>query len=272
MQGSSATKFIESNGTRFAYRSFGNQGGIPLVCLQHITGTMDNWDPIIINALAKTRQVVVFDNTGVASTKGTTPDNIADMATDAVDFMSALNFKQVDLLAFSMGGFVGQQILIDRPDLVRKLILVGTGPKGGIGIDKFRPYVMDALKRKGEEIFLYLFFTKSASSRKEGMNTLKRLSGWPEKDLEYSQETFLNQTKAIEDWGLMKGQDGYLKQITQPVLIVTGTNDAMMPTINSYEMCQQIPNAQLSIYPDAAHGSFYQYPELFVEQANYFLK
>ena len=145
---------------------------------------MDNWDPIIINALAKTRQVVVFDNTGVASTKGTTPDNIADMATDAVNFMSALNFKQVDLLAFSMGGFVGQQILIDRPDLVRKIILVGTGAKGGTGIDKFRPYVMDALKRKGEEIFLYLFFTKSASSRKEGMNTLQRLSEWPEKDLD----------------------------------------------------------------------------------------
>lgn len=267
------TEFIQAGGIQFAYRSFGNDIDTPLVCMQHITGTMDNWDPIVTNGLAQGRRVILFDNTGVGDSNGETPNNIQKMAMDAVTFIAALKLAKVDLLAYSLGGFIGQIIVDQHPELVRKLVLVGTGPQGGEGIDQFRAYFMNAVQATGYEVFLRLFFTKSDRSRSLGMQALQRLGERTEnRDTQFSERTFLNQTKAIEDWGLAKDEDfSLLKRIQQHVLVINGHNDEMFPTINSYNMFHYIPNAQLSLYPDSAHGSIYQYPELFVEQVSYFL-
>lgn len=269
MHNTTLTKYIEVNGTRFAYRTFGKHGDIPLIFLQHFTGNMDDWDPLVSDGLAETRPVVLFNNKGVGSTSGRTPDNIAEMASAAIDFITALGYSKVDLLAYSIGGFIGQQILIDRPELVRKVILVGTAPRGGIGVDQFQGYITDAVRR--DEPFLYLFFTPTENSRKAGRASAKRMAERTDRDRRYTSEMFWNQIKAIVDWGLMKDQDDYLEKITHPVLIVNGRRDEMMFAENSYTMFRLMPNARLSLYPDAAHGSLFQYPALFVEQASFFL-
>ena len=269
MHNTTLTKYINANGTRYAYRTLGKHGDIPLIFLQHFTGNMDDWDPLISDGLAETRPVVLFNNKGISSTSGTTPDSIAEMAADTIDFITALGYTKVDLLAYSIGGFIGQQVLIDRPDLIRKIILVGTAPKGGVGVDRFRAYIMDAVRR--EEPFLYLFFTPTDKSRNAGKESAKRMGERRDRDPRYTKETFLGQTKAIEDWGLMKSEDDYLGKIDHPTLIVNGSRDEMMLPENSYDMFWKMPNAQLSMYPDAAHGSLFQYPELFVEQASFFL-
>lgn len=267
------TQFISVNGINYAYRTFGKPSEVPLIFLQHFTGTMDNWDPMVTNGMAQTRRIIIFNNTGVSSSEGQTPDTVSQMAKDAVAFILALGYQKVDLLAYSLGGFIGQQIIADQPELVRKMILVGTGPKGGAGIDDFRRFLLEARKREGAERYLFMFFEKSETSRSLGFSVLKRLQERTEnRDAPSSDQTIEAQTKAIERWGLMQDTDfSFLQNIKQPVMIVNGSNDGMFPTINSYNLFEHLPNAQLNLYPDSAHGSLFQYPELFVTQASYFL-
>lgn len=268
------TKFIEVNGTRYAYRILGNKIGIPLILLQHFTGTMDNWDPAVTNGLAQQFKVILVDNKGISSSGGKTPDNIAEMAKDIEDFIHALGYQKVNMLGFSMGGFVAQQIVLDQPQLINKLILAGTGPKGGDGIaDIVKPLTI-ASKMSPDEQKLYLFYSPSTHSQAMGKLALARIhKRIINRDPEASQEAVMAQLKSILAWAQpdpnFKEQ---LKLITQPVLIINGNNDIVVPTINSYFLFQYLPNAKLSLFPDSNHGSIFQYHELFLAEAIPFLK
>ena len=266
------TQYIETEGVRYAYRSLGKQSGIPVVCLQHFTGTLDNWDPIIINGLAKERPVVTIDNTGIGNSSGISPDNVQDMARDAIKIIAALNISKCDLLGFSLGGFVAQTLAVTKPDLFRKIIMVGTAPQGAVVLHSFPQLVEKASALGGMETFLYIFATKSEKSRTKLAAALSRLM---ERKNDRDNPTGLlamqAQIKALTRWGTDPVTLN-LGEIHQPVLIVQGSNDEMMgsPT-TSQQLFGQIPNAVLICYPDSGHGVFFQYPEMFVEQANFFL-
>jgi pimeloyl-ACP methyl ester carboxylesterase len=269
----SETKFVEAGGTKYAYRSFGkDSGNLPLVFMQHFTGTMDGWDPLVVNGLAKNRLAVVFDNAGVASSSGTTPDTVAQMASDARDFISALGLEKVDLLGYSLGGMVAQQLVANCPDLVRRLVLVGTGPRGG---EEHLLKVLDDARSQPDlqDPRLDLFFTRSRASRAAALAFLDRIRArTSDRDPDSSQETTNAQAKALITWCATKDPDNsILSAIRQPVLIVNGSSDTMLPADNSYFMFQHLRDAQLILYPDAGHGSLFQYPEQFVPHAEQFL-
>lgn len=266
------TKYIELEGIRYAYRSLGMQTGIPIVCLQHFTGTLDNWDPIIINGLAKERPVVTIDNTGIGNSGGTTPDNVQDMARDAIKIITALNITKCDLLGFSLGGFIAQTLAVSKPELFRKIILVGTAPQGAIALHSFSQLVQKASALGGIETFLYIFATKSEKSRVKLKAAFGRLMERKnDRDNPTGSAAMQAQVKALTRWGTDPVTLN-LAEMRQPVLIVQGSNDEMMDSpVTSQQLFQQIPNGVLTCYPDSAHGVFFQYPKAFVEQANFFL-
>jgi pimeloyl-ACP methyl ester carboxylesterase len=265
------TQYVEVEGIRYAYRSLGKQSETPIVCLQHFTGTLDNWDPIIINGLARERKVIMIDNTGIGNSEGVTPDNVLDMARDAIKIVSALGIKHCDLLGFSLGGFIAQAIAVMRPDLLRKIILVGTAPQGTKALQSFPQLVQKAFQSDRKETFLFIFANKSEKSRSRLTATLQRLMERKEnRDKETSMLAIQAQISALTRWGSDPVTIN-LNEIAQPVLIIQGSNDEMMDSNSSQELFRQIPNSVLVYYPDSAHGSFFQYPEMFVEQANFFL-
>ena len=272
------TKFVEANGIRFAYRRFGSGEALPMLFCQHFTGTMDNWDPIITNTLAQDREVILFDNRGVASSSGQTPDSVQAMATDALAFVDALGLKRIDLLGFSIGGMVAQQMVLDRPELVRHLILAGTGPEGGEGIDiGGLPPSSEVLADASLSHFdrqQRLFFAPTETSQAAGRAFSERKS-WRknDRDPEASAVVAKAQTIAIKSWGEQKKGERYrrLKEIKQPTLVFNGIDDVMIPTINSYILARNIPNARLVLYPDSGHGALFQFHESFTRQVAAFL-
>ena len=268
------TRFIEASGTRYAYRIFGEKKNLPIILLQHFTGTMDNWDPAVTNGLAKNFQVVLFDNKGIGASGGDTPYNIAAMAMDAIAFIKALGFSKVNLLGFSMGGFIAQQIVLHEPDLVDKLILAGTGPKGGEGLANSEKALAATANMTPEEQKLYFFYNSTPNSRASGKESLARINKRTiNRDPDTSLPGIIAQLKSIIDWAQPDiNSISRLQQITQPVLIVNGSNDIICPTINSFIMFQNIPDAKLSLYPDSGHGSIFQYPELFLRDVIPFLE
>jgi len=270
---SAPTKFIEAGGTRYAYRILGNKPGFPLILFQHFTGNMDNWDPKVTDGLAQSFTVVLFDNKGIGASGGETPDNIAQMAKDAVIFIKALGYNKVNLLGFSMGGFIAQQIALDEPQLVNKIILAGTGQKGAAGLAEIGTPLTVASKMGPEEQKLYLFYSPSANSQAIGKQVQLRIhSRKINRDTDATNTAIMAQLQAILDWAKPAADSlERLTKISQPVFIVNGNNDILVPTINSYTMAQHMPNAQLSLYPDANHGSIFQYADLFVSQATEFL-
>ncbi|MDB4903594.1 MAG: alpha/beta hydrolase fold protein [Mucilaginibacter sp.] len=267
------TAFVKVNDVQIAYRTIGSPSAIPLLCLQHFTGNMNDWDPSVINGLSKDRQVIIFDNTGVGESGGKTPDNVPAMAVDTLAFLKAIKLEKVDLLGFSLGGFISQLMMSEKPELVRKAILAGTCQQGGEGIENFRNFVNGAEYVDGAERYLYYFFENSERSRSLGYAVLKRfLERDPKWAPEYTEQTILAQTEAIVGWGnVPDSKTPLLTKIKHPVLIINGSNDHMFATVNSYIMFQQLSNAILSLYPDSAHGSLFQYPKLFNNEANYFL-
>lgn len=267
------TQYIDVKGTKFAYRSFGKQGGIPIIFLQHFTGTMDNWDPAVTNGLAKNHHVILFNNKGVSTSSGKTPDSVSEMAKDAVDFIKALGYSKVDLLGFSLGGFIAQDIAANNPTLVRKIVLAGTGPIGSEGITKLESVITEGYKDGPENVLINLFFTKSEESINAGKAFMKRLQlRTSDRDIPSSNETIGAQAKAIITLGYQK-DDGHqqLLAIKQPVLIVNGTSDLIVPSINSYVLSQHITDSQLIIWSNSGHGGLFQYHEDFVSEVEVFL-
>lgn len=267
------TQFVEANGIKFAYRSYGKEGDIPVIYFNHLTANLDNCDPRIMDAIAARRHIISFDYRGVGATTGEQGTSIPDMATDAISFIHALGYKQVDIVAFSMGGFITQEILLVEPQLVRKVILAGTGPRGGQGIS-------DVVGLTYKDVFkglitfrdpkFYLFFSQNKVGKDAARDFLKRLKERTKnRDKKVGISVLKAQLKAIETWG--HDQPADLSVFKLPVFIVNGDADRMVPTVNSYDMAKRFPNAQLKIYPNSGHGGIFQYHEEFIPQAIDFL-
>ncbi|HCE5827423.1 TPA: alpha/beta hydrolase [Pseudomonas aeruginosa] len=270
------TRFQDIGDVRLAYRRFGKTGATPVVCLQHFTGTMNNWDPTHTNRLAQDREVVLVDYRGVGRSEGQTPDSVQALAADIIAFIHALGLPQVDVFGFSLGGFVAQQIALDAPTLVRRLILTGTGPSGGEGMAEFSPQVKEIIARPNtspEERRLALFFSPSEQSQSAGRAWQARISTRQEdREPESTPQVAQAQLTAITRWGAIVGERySSLARITQPTLVVNGHNDIMVPTVNSYILQQRLPNARLILYPDSSHGAHFQYPQEFADSAARFL-
>ena len=264
---------VDVGGTPFAYRELGTASGVPVILLNHLAAVLDNWDPRVVDGLAAKHRVIAFDNRGIGRSGGSTPDTVEAMAADAVAFIRALGFERVDLLGFSLGGMVGQVIAKLEPRLVRKMILAGTGPAGGVGIDKVtRITFLDILK--GYLTFKdpkhYLFFTTTAHGQREAARFIERLKErTTDRDRPISIGAFRAQLRAIHAWGVQQPQD--LSTIRQPVFVANGDHDRMVPTPNTVDLARRLPNSELKIYPDAGHGGIFQFHHEFVAQALTFL-
>ena len=268
------TKTIDVDGTPLAYRELGRPTGVPVIFLHHLGAVLDNWDPRAVDGIAAKRHVITFDNRGVGASAGRTPTTIEDMARDAVRFIRALGYQQVDLFGFSMGGMVAQVIAQTDPRLVRKLVLAGTGPAGGPGIDKVTAITYLDMIRGGlslKDPKTYLFFTRTANGKASAKAYLARLKERTnDRDKAISIPAFRAQLKAIHRWGKQAPAD--LSRIDHPVLVMNGDHDRMVPTSNTVDMADRFPNAELKIYPDAGHGGVFQYHDEFVAQVLDFLE
>jgi pimeloyl-ACP methyl ester carboxylesterase len=264
-----------SNGVRYAYRRFGNSdGGVPVVLLQHFRGNLDNWDPALLDALAAEREVVAFDNVGVASTDGTTPNTVTQMARDAIIFLEALKLEQVDLLGFSLGGFVAQEIALLRPSLARKLILAATGPQGGPVMHGWRKDIADNARadQAGAEQLLYIMFKHTPSSQAKGVEYLGRFMARKDRDAPSNLATRNAQYDAVVEWGVPDHDKlQRLAAIQQPTFVANGDDDLMCPPRLTHLMGGLIPNAEVKIYPDAGHGFLWQHHKEFGADVNAFL-
>jgi pimeloyl-ACP methyl ester carboxylesterase len=270
------TRFVEANGIRFAYRRFGKASGVPVLFNQHFIGTMDYWDPAITDGLAQSREVILFDNAGVSSSSGEVPASFQQMGANAIAFVRALGLTTIDVLGFSIGGMVAQEIVLQAPDLVRRLMLIGTGPRAAHGMwprSEGSARIFGATYGEPEDLWLAVHFTPSAASQSAGRAFIRRkLLRQDGRDPEVGEKVAPAQAAAIAAYSA-PARDGwnYLKTIAQPTLVVNGHNDEIIPTVNSFILQQHIPNAQLILYPDANHGSIYQYPDLFLAHAGLFL-
>jgi pimeloyl-ACP methyl ester carboxylesterase len=267
------TQTINAGGVQFAYRELGPSTGVPVVFLTHLAAVLDNWDPRVVDGIAAKHRVITFDNRGVGASSGSTPKTIEEMASDAVTFIRALGLNQVDLFGFSMGGMIAQVIAQQEPRLVRKMIIAGTGPAGGEGIENVtRISYLDTarglLTRQDPKQFL--FFTRTSNGRQAGKQFLARLEERTEdRDKAISVGSFRAQLKAIHRWGQQQPAD--LASIRQPVLVMNGESDKMVPSKNTVDLDQRLPNSQLVLYPDAGHGGVFQFHEDFVKRALEFL-
>jgi pimeloyl-ACP methyl ester carboxylesterase len=271
-----STQYVEAKGIRFAYRRFGKTGGVPLVFNIHFTGTMDHWDPAVTDGFARDREVILFNNAGISSSSGEVPESIEEMAANAAGFIKALGLAQVDVLGFSMGGLIAQELAQAEPQLVRRLILVGTGPRSGEAMVSLTPEAQDifgASYAEPDHLWLRVHFSPSEASQAAGRKFLQRFRLRSEnRDPEANEKVAPAQLAALAKWGTPRENPyDYLKALTQPTLVVNGDNDVIIYSINSWILQQNIPNAQLILYPDANHGSLYQYPERFVKHVTQFL-
>ena len=256
------TQFISADGVSFAYREYGQQnGGTPVIFLNHLAAVLDNWDPRIIDGIAAKHHVIIFDNRGVGASTGKPAKSIEKMTDDAITFIQAKGFKQVDLFGFSMGGMISQEIVLKQPQLIRKMILSGTGPAGGTGISTVgRVSNWDLVRGMAtrQDPKVYLFFTRTENGKAAAKEFVQRINERTEnRDKEITLTAYRAQLKALKKWGNKKPAD--LSIIQQPVLVANGDHDRMVSTVNTYDLAKRLPNNSLIIYPDAGHGGIFQF-------------
>lgn len=267
------TKALTTGDTTYAYRELGPRGGIPVVFFVHLAATLDNWDPCIIDPIAKTRQVITFDQPGVGASTGQVPDNIEAMADNAYTFINALGFDKIDVFSFSLGGMIAQDLALKHPDLVRKIVLTGTGPRGGNGIDKvvgttYWDILRATLTRSDPKEFL--FFNRNTTGKAAAKAFIKRLQERTiDREKPISTPAFQTQLKAIQAFG--RSAPSNLSTLTHPTLIANGDNDRMVPSALSQDLHRRIKGSELIIYPDAGHGGIFQHHAKFAPAAVEFL-
>jgi pimeloyl-ACP methyl ester carboxylesterase len=260
--------------TTYAYRELGPTGGIPVVFFVHLAATLDNWDPRIVDAIAQHRHVIAFDQRGVGASTGQVPATLEEAADHAYEFITALGFGKIDAFTFSMGGMIAQDLIIKHPDLVRRLVLTGTGPRGGKNIDKivgvtYWDTLRATLSRSDPKEFL--FFNRDPTGKAAGKAFVKRLQERTvERDQEINLKALRTQLKAIQKFGRSAPSD--LSTFTQPTLIANGNHDRMVPTVLSEDLHRRIRGSQLIIYPDSGHGAIFQFHEQFAPVAAEFLR
>jgi pimeloyl-ACP methyl ester carboxylesterase len=274
---SAENRSVEIEGATLVYRRFGDRAADapPLLCLQHFRGNLDNWDPALVDRLATDREVILLANRGVGASTGAVPDNVEDMTRDVLRFVDALELREIDVLGFSLGGYVAQELALVRPRLLRRIVFAGTAPRGAPRIHRWSDdvYALATPDVPNPAGFLRLFFTGSQESRAKGVAYFERISA---RTTDRDEPTDLAardaQLEAITRWGIPDAsQLARLAAITQPVLVANGDNDTMMITENSHLLAQHLPNSQLRIYPDSGHGFLDQYPELFADHVRAFL-
>jgi pimeloyl-ACP methyl ester carboxylesterase len=271
------TQFIQTKLEKYAYRRFGKGAGLPLLCLQHFTGTLDNWDPAVTDPLALRRDVILFESAGLGRSTGQVPENMSGMAAHALAFVDALGLKRVDILGYSLGGMVAQQIALERPSLVRKMLLVATAPEGGEDIMHMEKpelkKITDDPNLPGLEKLVKLFFAPSESSQAAGEAFAARLAARKQdRETLAGLQVAMAQIAAFRAWEQFSGDRfAKLRKIAHPCLVVNGVFDNMIPVRNSYMLSEHLPNAMLLTYPDAGHGSLFQFHNSFVRQASLFL-
>ena len=274
---SAENRSAEIEGATLVYRRFGNAEAAapPLVCLQHFRGNLDNWDPALVDRLAADREVVLVDNRGVGGSTGAVPDNVPDMARDVLRFVDALELRQIDLLGFSLGGYVAQDVALVRPRLIRRLVLAGTAPMGAPRIHRWSDDVVALATQDvlDPNRFIRLFFSGSEESRDKAMQFLQRISARTvDRDEPTDLATRDAQLEAFARWGIPDPSKLVrLEAITQPTFVAAGDNDTLMITENSRLLARRLPNSQLRIYADAGHGFLDQYPEQFADHVRAFL-
>jgi pimeloyl-ACP methyl ester carboxylesterase len=272
-----ANRSIQIDGDSFVYRRFGNEqtDARPLICLQHFRGNLDSWDPALVDRLAQDREVILLDNRGVGGSTGVVPDNVTDMARDALAFIDALDLQEVDILGFSLGGYVAQELTLLRPRLVRRLVLAGAAAQGGPDLHRWSDtvFALATADQPTADDLLNLFFSPSEESRAKGAEYLQRAYERQDgRDAPTDLSTRDAQLAAITAWGIPDASRlNRLAGITQPTLVANGDDDRMMHTKNSHLLAERLPNAELRIYPDANHGFLDQYPELFADDIAEFL-
>jgi pimeloyl-ACP methyl ester carboxylesterase len=271
------TRFITTRLETYGYRRFGAGSAPPLVCLQHFTGTLDNWDPAVADPLAQGREIILFESAGLGRSTGSVPTTVPAMTEHLIAFADALSLTQVDLLGFSLGGMVAQVAALERPSLVRKLLLVGTAPEGGEDIMHLEKpelsRILGDASLKGYQVLVKLFFTPSEASQTAGQAFATRLMARTEDREPLSGPSVAQaQVAAFRAWERVEGERfAKLRRLKQPCLVVNGVFDNMIPVRNSYFLVEHIPNATLLVYPDAGHGSLFQFHDAFVQQAALFL-
>jgi pimeloyl-ACP methyl ester carboxylesterase len=265
-----------ANGVGYAYRDTGGDGAVPLVLLQHFRGNLDNWDPALIDALASTRRVVTFDNAGVGGSTGSTADTIEQMARDAIAFLAAMGFSQADLLGFSIGSFVAQEMALIRPDLLRRVVLASAAPQGAAGMHGWAPDVIAAVggREPNPQGYVEVFFAPTDTSRQAGMQAAQRIFGGRQtgRDEPTSWQTRQAQYDAVCAWGVPN--HALLERVAAidlPVFVANGDSDPMILPRYSYLLAGLLPNAQVTIYPDSAHGFLFQHNRRFAADVHAFL-
>lgn len=266
------TEIVEAHGIRYAYRRFGKTGTVPLLFLGYFNSNMDAWDPAVTNGLAAEHEVILFDNAGVGASEGETPYTVAEMTPKCVAFCHALGLKAIHVVGFSLGGMMAQQLALDHPDLVQRLILLGTAPRGGEGLT----FTELSAEEQADPVAFLLgaFFTPSDASQTSGRQYMKRLeSRTKDRDLPVSRNSAVAQLAAIREWGTIPSTNRYatLKKVTHQTLIVHGNKDVVVGPINALILAEQLPNAQLIVYSDSSHGAHYQHAGTFLQHVKLFL-
>jgi pimeloyl-ACP methyl ester carboxylesterase len=266
------TRFVEANGIRFTYRRWGKSDGAPLVFMQYFSANLEDWDPQVTDGFAADYDVILFDNAGVGSSGGETPGTVAEMTRHAVAFCGALGLKRVNAVGFSLGGMIAQQLALDYPDRVNRIVLLGTGPRGGEGMTFTE--LSSEERADPEQFLLAAFFSPTDASQAAGRAYLKRLAArTTDRDRPVSPRTAEAQLHAIREWGAVPSSNRYatLRNIKHPTLVVHGTKDIVVLPINAFILAEHLPDAQLIMYPDSNHGAQYQHAEVFLKHAKLFL-